>query len=85
MKKLFAILFSLAVLCSLAACGTSSSNDAQAPAAGSDIPVIGISQYGEHPSLDNCREGFLLGLEEAGLSEGRDFTVLYQNAGFRCV
>ncbi|PWM14254.1 MAG: ABC transporter substrate-binding protein [Clostridia bacterium] len=82
MKKLFAILFSLAVLCSLAACGTSSSNDAQAPAAGSDIPVIGISQYGEHPSLDNCREGFLLGLEEAGLSEGRDFTVLYQNAGF---
>ena len=23
----------------------------------SGVPVIGISQYGEHPSLDNCREG----------------------------
>ena len=21
------------------------------------VPVIGISQYGEHPSLDNCRTG----------------------------
>lgn len=48
----------------------------------SDVPVIGISQYGEHPSLDNCREGFLMGLAEAGLTEGEDFTYLYQNAGF---
>lgn len=49
---------------------------------GDSIPVIGINQYGEHPSLDNCREGFLQGLEEAGLVEGEDFTVDYQNAGF---
>ena len=47
-----------------------------------DIPVIGINQYGEHGSLDNCREGFLLGLADAGLVEGEDFTVDYQNAGF---
>lgn len=47
-----------------------------------NIPVIGISQYGEHPSLDNCREGFLMGLADAGLTEGVDFTVDYQNAGF---
>ena len=46
------------------------------------IPVIGINQYGEHGSLDNCREGFLLGLADAGLVEGEDFTVDYQNAGF---
>ncbi len=45
-------------------------------------PVIGISQYGEHGSLDNCREGFLKGLEDAGLVEGTDYTVDYQNAGF---
>ena len=44
--------------------------------------LIGISQYGEHPSLDNCRTGFLQGLEEAGLKEGVDFTVDYQNANF---
>ena len=44
------------------------------------VPVIGISQYGEHASLDNCREGFLLGLKEAGLTEGEDYTIDYQNA-----
>ena len=44
--------------------------------------LIGISQFGEHASLDNCREGFLAGLADAGLVEGEDFTVDYQNAGF---
>ena len=46
------------------------------------VPIIGISQYGEHASLDNCREGFLLGLKEAGLTEGEDYTIDYQNASF---
>ena len=46
------------------------------------VPVMGISQYGEHASLDNCREGFLLGLKEAGLTEGEDYTIDYQNASF---
>lgn len=46
------------------------------------IPVIGINQLGQHGSLDNCREGFLAGLEEARLKEGTDFTVDYQNGGF---
>lgn len=44
--------------------------------------VIGISQFGEHPSLDNCRIGFIEGLKEAGLVEGTDFTIDYQNGGF---
>lgn len=47
-----------------------------------DVPVIGISQYGEHESLDNCRIGFLEGLKEAGLVEGEDYSINYQNAGF---
>ena len=47
-----------------------------------DVLKIGISQYGEHGSLDNCREGFLEGLRQAGLTEGTDFKVDYQNAGF---
>ena len=74
MKKIFVFIIAALMLVSLAACGSSGSSK--------DIPVIGISQYGEHPSLDNCREGFLLGLEEAGLKEGVDFTYDYQNAGF---
>lgn len=45
-------------------------------------PTIGISQYGEHASLDNCREGFIQGLKDVGLVEGEDFEISYQNAGF---
>ncbi len=33
--------------------------------------TIGISQFAEHGSLDNCREGFLEGLKEAGYEEGK--------------
>lgn len=42
--------------------------------------VIGISQFAEHGSLDNCREGFLQGLAEAGIVEGQNLTVLYDNS-----
>ncbi len=42
--------------------------------------TIGIGQFAEHGSLDNCREGFLAGLAEEGFVEGENLTVLYQNA-----
>ena len=29
--------------------------------------TIGIEQFAEHGSLDNCREGFLKGLKEEGI------------------
>lgn len=44
------------------------------------VPVIGINQLAQHGSLDNCREGFIEGLKEAGLTEGEDFKIEYQNA-----
>ena len=91
MKKLFKNIvtsaLSLSLMLSLAACGSNSTSSASsAPAASSSaptaLPIIGINQYGEHGSLDNCRIGFLQGLEEAGLKEGVDFELDYQNAGF---
>ncbi len=42
--------------------------------------VIGISQFAEHGSLDNCREGFLQGLAQNGFVEGQNLTIDYQNA-----
>ena len=42
--------------------------------------TIGIAQFAEHGSLDNCREGFLAGLAEEGIVEGENLTVEYQNA-----
>ena len=41
---------------------------------------IGISQFAEHGSLDNCREGFLKGLAEEGFVEGENLEILYENA-----
>ena len=42
--------------------------------------TIGIAQFAVHGSLDNCREGFILGLKEAGFEEGKNLTFDYQNA-----
>lgn len=54
--------------------GSSDSGD------GEESYTIGISQFAEHGSLDNCREGFLQGLEEEGIVEGENLTVEYKNA-----
>ncbi len=81
MKKFMAMTMAMVMAAAaLAGCGNSSSGDNGGDTA--SIPLIGISQYGQHGSLDNCREGFLQGLADAGLVEGEDFKVDYQNAGF---
>lgn len=77
MKKMMALTMAM-VMTAAALAGCSGSQDS----ASDDIPVIGISQYGQHPSLDNCREGFLQGLEASGLVEGVDYVIDYQNAVF---
>lgn len=51
-----------------------------APAALAETVSVGIIQYAAHPSLDNCTEGFLLGLAEGGYVEGDTLTVDFQNA-----
>ncbi|MGN0778685.1 MAG: ABC transporter substrate-binding protein [Aristaeellaceae bacterium] len=46
-----------------------------------DAPLkIGIIQFAEHPSLDNCRQGFIEGLAAAGYVEGVNVVFDYQNA-----
>lgn len=85
LKKLFAALLALTMTASLAACGGTDDTAAQDNDSGegeATMYKIGISQYGEHASLDNCREGFLQGLEQAGLVENEDYTLLYENASF---
>lgn len=42
--------------------------------------TIGIGQFADHGSLDNCRKGFLEGLDEEGITEGKNLTVLYENS-----
>ena len=81
-QKITSALMALTLSLSIAAC---SGKTAETPAAAEESGKtysIGISQYGEHASLDNCREGFLQGLAQAGIEEGVNLKVDYQNAGF---
>lgn len=41
---------------------------------------VGIIQYASHPSLDNCYEGIIKGLKEAGFVDGENITIDFQNA-----
>ena len=84
LKKLTCALLALTMSLSLAACGQSSETTSGADSGDSEGTTykIGISQYGQHASLDNCRIGFLQGLEQAGIVEGENLEVLYENANF---
>ncbi|GIQ68085.1 sugar ABC transporter substrate-binding protein [Xylanibacillus composti] len=52
-------------------------NNADEPA---ESYKIAIAQYVEHPSLDATREGFLAALADAGLIEGENLEVDFNNA-----
>lgn len=77
-KRALAGLLTMAMAAALTTgCG---SKGGEAGGNGEEKYTIGISQFAEHGSLDNCREGFLLGLEEEGIVEGENLTVEYKNA-----
>ena len=76
-KRMLAVVLGMVMTVSLmAGCGTKEEGNAKE----ADTYTIGISQFAEHGSLDNCREGFLDGLAEAGIVEGENLTVEYKNA-----
>ena len=81
MKKrvLAVILGAMMTTAGLTGCGgvTGSSESASE---GQEMYTIGISQFAEHGSLDNCREGFIQGLEEEGLVEGENLEIKVNNA-----
>ncbi len=45
-----------------------------------DKLTVGILQFAEHPSLDNCRNGSIEGLKQMGYVEGENLVIEYQNA-----
>lgn len=77
------ILILVAIVSVLTACGTKEDNKDNVDTGSSTSKknvTIGIGQFAEHGSLDNCREGFLAGLAEEGYVEGVNLTVFTENA-----
>lgn len=72
-KKMLALVMGMVLTLSMTAgCGDKSG--------GSEEYTVGISQFAQHGSLDNCREGFLAGLAEEGIVEGENLKVIYENS-----
>lgn len=69
----------LVAMMAIAAVGCGKETAKDATKGGAEY-TIGIAQFAEHGSLDNCREGFLEGLKEEGIVEGENLEVLYDNA-----
>lgn len=67
MKKMIALVLALVLSLSMTA-------------ALADTLTIGIAQFAEHPSLDNCRIGFIEGLAEAGYVESENIRFVVHNA-----
>lgn len=78
-RRIAAIVLGMAMVTTLlGGCGGGSSSESSGKEETSY--TIGIDQFAEHGSLDNCREGFLEGLKEEGIEEGKNLTVEYKNA-----
>ena len=63
MKKFGVALSLLACMGLVAGCGGGKDTK-------EEVYTIGINQFADHGSLDNCREGFIEGLRQAGYEEG---------------
>lgn len=82
-KKVLAIVLGAAMMTSvMAGCGKADGTSADGASTDSEEVTysIGISQFAEHGSLDNCREGFIEGLKEEGIEEGKNLEIKVSNA-----
>lgn len=75
MKRILAMILAMAVTAVfLTGCGGEKQTD------GKKVYKVGITQYADHPSLDNCREGFIEGLKQNGFTEGDNLEIEYSSA-----
>ena len=76
MKKLTALLLTLAMTVSMTACSSAPASESTEDA----TLQIGILQQLEHNALDSAREGFVQALADNGFKDGETITIDYQNA-----
>ena len=85
MKKLFAVLLTIAMILAMTACGGGStpvSSGGAVPSSpeGAKQVTVGLIQLMEHPSLDEIRAAITARLEEKSAESGVSIQVNYQNA-----
>ena len=78
MKKLTALLLTLAMAISMVAC--SSAPASESGEADGEMLQIGILQLVEHNALDSAREGFVQALADNGFVDGENVVIDVQNA-----
>lgn len=74
-KVVLSVMAMIMAVVMLTACGSDKTGDS-----GKKVYKVGVTQYADHPSLDNCREGFIKGLEDNGFVEGGNLEIEYQAA-----
>lgn len=76
MKKLGMVLSLAACMgMMMTGCGGNKNSDSE-----EQVYKIGINQFADHGSLDNCREGFIEGLRQSGFVVGENVEFSYENA-----
>lgn len=71
MKKCLILILTLVMIVSVSACSGGVQDE--------DLPKIGILQFAPHASLDNCYNGIIQGLEDAGFVDGETCTIEFVN------
>lgn len=74
-KNMAKVLAAVLALAALSGCGAKSGGKT-----GEQVYKIGVTQFADHPSLDNCRAGFIEGLRENGFEEGKNIELEIKNA-----
>ena len=78
LKKLIAVCLVVTMTSiSLVACGSADTNTSKSD---TKKVTVGIGQFAEHASLDNCRKGFIEGMKQDGYIEGENVTYITDNA-----
>lgn len=72
MKRLVKVIAGVMALGMLVGCGQQTATE--------NVLKIGITQISDHPSLDNCRNGFIDGLESEGFKDGENIEIEFKSA-----
>lgn len=76
MKRLFKAAAAMVIMAMITGCGAQTTNTNPEE----KVYKIGVTQIQDHPSLDNCRKGFIEGLKNQGFIEGKNIEIEFVSA-----